>query len=110
MAPGGHDLRPSLVSKRLIAIVQFETLPDSIRQTDLPPCGSNTNASRTWVDIFDAQDNGRIYGFCALSSPDGLKSLWFSVEQGVSPPDAVYIVLTDRRENNTYNSNEVLLP
>src|SRR5687768_12532130 len=32
---------------------------------DLPPCGSNTQSSRTWVDFFDAAGK-RLYGFCAL--------------------------------------------
>ena len=32
---------------------------------DLPPCGANTKASRTWVDIFD-QRGKRLNEFCAL--------------------------------------------
>lgn len=76
---------------------------------DLPPCGNNNNSSRTWVDIFDAQTNQRIYGFCAFSSPKDLNSLWFAVETGKTPPKSVYIVLKDRRLNKTYRSNSVLL-
>src|ERR1700682_3432171 len=34
----------------------------------LPPCGKNTNSSRTWVDIYD-QRGQRLYGFCAISKP-----------------------------------------
>jgi len=78
----------------------FEPAPD------LPPCGANTEASRTWVDIYD-QDGSRIYGFYALSSPEGLKNLWFAVEQGRSPPKGVYITLTDRRCDIVYRSNLV---
>src|SRR5205809_6348829 len=37
----------------------------------LPPCGNNTKASRTWVDIYD-QSGTRLYGFCALGKPDDL--------------------------------------
>jgi hypothetical protein len=76
---------------------------------DLPPCGSNTNASRTWVDIFNTATNQRLYGFCALSSPQDLDSLWFAVERGTSPPQQVYVVLTDRRTNTAYRSNSVTL-
>ena len=76
---------------------------------DLPPCGLNTNASRTWVDIFDTATNQRLYGFCSLSSPQDLDSLWFAVERGTSPPRQVYVVLTDRRTNTTYRSNSVSL-
>ena len=82
----------------------FEPAPD------LPPCGSNTNASRTWVDIVNAQGDSRLYGFCALSSSDGLKSLWFAVEQGAPTPANVYVVLKDRREAINYQSNSVPLP
>ena len=76
----------------------FEAAPD------LPPCGLNTNASRTWVDIY-ARDGTRIYGFCALSSSEDLNSIWFAVPQGESPPDSVFITLTDRRCDIIYTSN-----
>lgn len=82
----------------------FEPAPD------LPPCGSNIEAARTWVNIYDAEDNSRLYGFCALSSPQSLNSIWFAIEQGVSPPEAVYVSLRDRKEDTTYLSNEIFLP
>ena len=70
----------------------------------LPPCGNNTNASRTWVDIFD-RTGRRLYGFCALGSPQDLGSLWFALEEGVIPPSYIYIELKDRQTNITYRSN-----
>jgi phosphohistidine phosphatase SixA len=76
---------------------------------NLPPCGLNTNASRTWVDIYNSATNQRIYGFCAFTSPQDLGSLWFAVEQGTTAPQQVHIVLTDRRANITYRSNPVTL-
>ena len=31
---------------------------------NLPPCGTNTNSARAWVDIYNGQNPyGRIYGF-----------------------------------------------
>lgn len=74
---------------------------------DLPPCGANTNASRTWVDIHDGETGNRLYGFCALSSPASLNSLWFARPQGQQPPATVYISMVDRRANVTRNSNKV---
>lgn len=71
---------------------------------NLPPCGSNTNASRTWVDFYDKNGN-RIYGFCALGSPNDLGKLWFAMEEGVVPPSWVYIELNDRQTNTKYKSN-----
>jgi hypothetical protein len=76
---------------------------------DLPPCGLNQNASRTWVDIYDAQSNQRLYGFCAFSTPENLTKLWFAVQQGQTPPQSVYIVLNDRKTNTKYKSNAITI-
>lgn len=70
----------------------------------LPPCGTNTNASRTWVDLFD-QSGKRLNGFCALSSPQQLSSIWFALPANVVPPSWIFIVLTDRETNAKYKSN-----
>ena len=70
----------------------------------LPPCGRNTNSSRSWVDFFDSRGN-RLYGFCALGSPDQLGSIWFATEDGAVPPSYVYIEINDRQTNTKYKSN-----
>jgi hypothetical protein len=70
----------------------------------LPPCGTNTNSSRTWVDFFDSRGK-RLYGFCALGKPDDLGKIWFALEEGVIPPSYVYIEMNDRQTNTKYKSN-----
>lgn len=70
----------------------------------LPPCGLNTNSSRTWVDFFD-KSGTRLYGFCALGSPNDLGSIWFARPEGEVPPSWVYIEMTDRQTNTVYRSN-----
>lgn len=70
----------------------------------LPPCGANTNSSRTWVDFFD-QNGRRLYGFCALGTNTALDSLWFAVPQDQPPPDGVYIEMIDRQTNSRLRSN-----
>lgn len=70
----------------------------------LPPCGANTKAARTWVDIFDSRGK-RLYGFCALSKPADLGSIWFAMEEDVIPPSYIYIELNDRQTNTKYKSN-----
>ena len=70
----------------------------------LPPCGNNTNSSRTWVDFFK-QDGTRLYGFCALGRPEDLGGIWFALEEGVIPPSWVYIEINDRQTNTKYRSN-----
>ena len=70
----------------------------------LPPCGTNTNSSRSWVDFFDS--NGRrLYGFCALGNSSNLGSIWFATEEGTIPPSWIYIEITDRQTNTKYRSN-----
>jgi hypothetical protein len=70
----------------------------------LPPCGSNANSSRTWVDFFDSRGQ-RLYGFCALGSPQDLGQIWFALPEGQLPPSYVYIELNDRQTNTKYRSN-----
>ena len=71
---------------------------------NLPPCGKNTKAARTWVDFYD-QSGKRLNGFCALSKPADLSGIWFAIEVGTVPPSWVYIELTDRQTNTKYKSN-----
>jgi hypothetical protein len=70
----------------------------------LPPCGANTKASRTWVDVFD-QSGKRLNGFCALGKPAALNGIWFALEEDVVPPSWVYVELNDRQTNTKYKSN-----
>lgn len=70
----------------------------------LPPCGANTKASRTWVDIYDQRGN-RLYGFCSLGKPADLNGIWFALDSNVVPPSWVYIEMTDRATNTKYKSN-----
>jgi hypothetical protein len=71
---------------------------------NLPPCGANTKASRTWVDIYD-QRGKRLYGFCALSKPADLNGIWFALPADEVPPSYIYIELNDRQTNTKYKSN-----
>lgn len=70
----------------------------------LPPCGLNTNSSRTWVHFFDSTGK-RLYGFCALGKPADLAKIWVSFEEGTIPPSYVYIELHDRQTNTKLKSN-----
>ena len=71
---------------------------------DLPPCGANTKAARTWVDLYD-QSGKRLNGFCALAKSADLNGIWFALETDVIPPSYVYIELNDRKTNTKYKSN-----
>ncbi len=84
----------------------FSTYPDTMfaASPELPPCGQNTKAARTWVDVY-AQDGKRLQGFCAFSKASDLNSIWFALEADVVPPSWVYIELNDRSTNTKLKSN-----
>ena len=70
----------------------------------LPPCGTNTKAARTWVDIYD-QSGKRLNGFCALAKPSDLGKIYFSLDRDALPPSWIYIELNDRQTSTKYKSN-----
>ena len=70
----------------------------------LPPCGSNTKAARTWIDLYD-QGGKRLNGFCALGKSADLNGIWFALDTGVVPPSWIYIEMNDRKTNTKYKSN-----
>lgn len=71
---------------------------------NLPPCGTNSKAARTWVDIYE-QSGKRLNRFCDLHSPADLNGIWFALELNELPPSWVYIELTDRQTGSKYKSN-----
>jgi|SRR5947209_1807751 len=88
------------------AVDNASSYPDELfaAAPELPPCGKNTKASRTWVDLYD-QSGKRLYGFCALEKSKDLSKIWLTLEQGVIPPSFVYIEMNDRKTNTKYKSN-----
>jgi len=88
------------------AVDNFSSYPDELfaAAPTLPPCGKNTKASRTWVDIYD-QSGKRLYGFCAFGKASDLNKIWFALEESAIPPSYIYIELTDRKTNTKYKSN-----
>jgi hypothetical protein len=95
-----------------LKVVNFSSYPNALfaAAPSLPACGSNTNSSRTWIDVIDSTNGQRIYGFCALGQAQDLTQLWFAVKKGEEPPPCVHIVMTDRRLNKVYKSNRVCFP
>jgi hypothetical protein len=78
-----------------------------IAEPDLEPCGLNTGASRTWVEIVDVDTGEWIYGFCGLTDPEDLTGIWFAVARGTPPPSGVNVVLWDRLYDRYAASNPV---
>ncbi len=87
-------------------VKNYDLYPDALfaPSPDLPPCGLNTNSSRTWVHI-ERGDAKYIYGFCAFYEPNDLNYLWFSERIDQQPPDAIRIVMYDRFCGRAFVSN-----
>jgi len=87
-------------------VANKDAYPDDLfaASPDLPPCGQNTKAARTWVDIYD-QSGKRLQGFCALGKSSDLGKIWFALEVDKVPPSYVYIEMNDRKTPVKYKSN-----
>ncbi len=94
----------------LLSVTNRNAYPEAlfVPSSTLPACGTNTNSSRTWVDIFD-QDDNRIYGFCALGTPENLDGLWFDNAMADPGMNAVRVIFNDRFCNREYPSNLVAI-
>jgi hypothetical protein len=77
---------------------------------NLPPCGLNTSASRTWLRIYNGGTTNYIYGYCALSNNLQMKKLGFAVPSNQPQPESIYITLEDRVCKVTKKSNFTLIP
>ena len=88
------------------AVLNSDSYPDALfaASPSLPPCGSNTRASRSWVDLYDQQGR-RLYGFCALGKAGDLNGIWFALPSGDVPPSYIYIEINDRQTGTKYKSN-----
>ncbi|MEO6465277.1 MAG: hypothetical protein ABIP00_06925 [Pyrinomonadaceae bacterium] len=74
----------------------------------LPPCGKNTNASRTWINLYD-EKSVRIYGWCGINSNGELASLRFMMQATDTPPKKIFIDLVDRAEGIVLRSNKATI-
>jgi len=91
-----------------LSVRNWSSFPDELfaPSPELPPCGLNTSASRSWVDIFDESGNF-LFGFCSFRAASNLNQLYVPVNER---PVRVYITITDRLTNQVYTSNLVNIP
>ncbi len=93
-----------------LSIQNWSAFPNSLFKAspELPPCGANKKASRTWIQIYN--DKGkRLYGYCAFSKNTNLSRFSFAVKAGKPIPKSCYVVLLDRKTKKKYISNKVNL-
>lgn len=102
-----YEVRSTEFTRYRLNVTNASEYPEALFSAapELPPCGANTNSSRTWVDIVDDQ-NRRLYGFCAANL-NTLGQLWFAKPKGEAPPLNVSVTFQDRECQRTYTSNTV---
>jgi uncharacterized delta-60 repeat protein len=72
---------------------------------NLPPCGLNTNSSRSWVSITDGEGKG-LGGFCALRADNPvtfMRKLWFGIP-ATGLPQEFKVSIRDRLCEQTWTS------
>ena len=106
MGPEFFDANGKQWTRYKYAVDNREDYPKELfaAAPELPPCGANTKAARTWVDLYE-QSGNRLNGFCALGSHNGLGQIWFALERDAVPPSWIYVEMTDRKTNSKYKSN-----
>jgi hypothetical protein len=100
----GSDGKPYI--EITVGITNYNQFMDVLfaRAPELPPCGDNKNASRTWLLVYNAQSKQQIYSYCALGKASDLGTLSFLVAREKLPAE-IYVSLEDRAAKKTYQSN-----
>jgi len=98
-------------NKYLFSVANWSSYPDEMfgRYDTLPPVGRNADASRTFVDFYDADLRMRLSRNAKLSSASDLQSLFIVTLSTVAQPSSLYLLLTDRICTTTYQSENTLL-
>jgi hypothetical protein len=88
------------------SVFNFADIPNDLfaAAPGLPPCGKNTNASRSWVTLFN-QSSKQLNAFCALGKNDSMNGIWFALPDTEVPPSWIFIEINDRQTNTKYKSN-----
>jgi hypothetical protein len=101
---GGEWTRYNLILVNTADYPDFFFFPSP----DLPPCGENTEASRTWMNIY-SRDGSYLYGYCAAGSALEIARFSFALPEGTDPPSSIYVEMNDRLCNRTSRSLPVAL-
>ncbi|MEA2338643.1 MAG: hypothetical protein QOE82_2650 [Thermoanaerobaculia bacterium] len=97
-APGFFDVDVSVWNYAKYDNTLFVASPE------LPACGLNKKASRTWIEIY-ADTGVYIYGYCALSQNTQLQKLTFPWKNTTNLPKGFFIRIRDRKCNKVVQSN-----
>jgi ligand-binding sensor domain-containing protein len=89
-----------------LAVINWQEFPEAAfaPAPSLPPCDKIKNASRTVVEVYDAESKKRLHTFCTITSPKQLAELWFTYVNQPGHPLRVYLIFIDRGLKKTSQS------
>ena len=89
-----------------LGVTNYAAFPSILfeRAPELPPCGENRSAARSWLRVFDVATRKEIYNYCALAGPSEMRTFSFNVARAALP-SGVYVVLEDRATGRRHSSN-----
>jgi hypothetical protein len=81
-----------------LRITNTDIIPEDMFASapDLPACGLNEEASRTYMHIYDQNDT-LLTTYCGIESPDELEAFAFNINAANPQPEMLKIELEDRR-------------
>ena len=91
------------------AVTNHQAFPAAmfVSAPELEPCNGNANASRTRVDIYNADTDALVETFCAISNASSLQTFSVVRARSAAPLPDVYLKLVDRKSGVTYSSPRV---
>lgn len=80
------------------AVSNWQDLPDElfVHSPELPACGLNTEASRTYVRV-KGDDEVQYYSFCAVYDKSFFEEFLIAINKATVKPDQFYVELWDRK-------------
>jgi len=89
-----------------LGVSNYAAFPEALfaQAPELPPCGANASAARSWLRIYDAATGKEVYAFCAMSKPSEMRTFSFNVARAELPAE-VYVELEDRAAKQRHRSN-----
>lgn len=92
-----------------LSVTNANTFPTTMftASPNLPACGTNTAASRTYVTVYGAAEGSQANAYCGIYAPSGMNTIGFSFPANATPPTTVYVELWDRLLGLWYASNIV---
>lgn len=111
LGPRRLMLRGLALVRHVFAVANWQAYDKALfaPAPDLPPCGQNANAARTWVDLLDGATGAQIFNHCAFTGPENLQGISHSFGRDGAPPAKVALRMTDRKTGRRVTSDPIPL-